>query len=111
MLPHPIPTELAELMARRLRIAGEPTRILLLDALRDGEQTVNDLAAKVGACQQSISKHLTILAEAGMLTRRKDHNHVYYRIVDHDALALCDEACRFIGRQARELAHLVGADS
>ena len=42
--PHPLPDYLAELIARRFRVIGEPMRIRLLDQLRDGEATVRELA-------------------------------------------------------------------
>ncbi len=43
-LPHPVPDDLVELIARRFRVLGEPVRIKLLDRLRDGEASVNELA-------------------------------------------------------------------
>ena len=70
-LPHPLPDELAELIARRFRVIGEPMRIRLLDRLREGEASVNELTEALGASQQNVSKHLAVLAEAGILGRRK----------------------------------------
>ena len=64
-LPNPIPDELAELIARRLRAIGEPMRIRLLDRLRDGEATVSELTQATGASQQNVSKHLAVLADWG----------------------------------------------
>lgn len=107
VLPHPISEDLATLIARRFRIVSEPTRIRLLDCLRDGEQTVNDLAAAVGTTQQNTSKQLAVLADAAIVGRRKHGNHVYYRIVDHDVLALCEHVCGSIEKQAATLSELV----
>ena len=81
-LPHPLPEDLAELIARRFRAIAEPMRVRVLDLLRDGEASVNELAAQLGASQQNVSKHLAVLADVGIVGRRKDGNHVYYRIVD-----------------------------
>ena len=78
-LPHPIPDDLAELIARRFRAIGEPMRVRLLDLLRDGEPSVNALAERLGAGQQNVSKHLGVLADTGIVARRKEGNHVYYR--------------------------------
>ena len=64
-LPHPIPDDLAELIARRFRAIGEPMRVRILDLLRDGELSVNSLAEQLGAGQQNVSKHLSVLAETG----------------------------------------------
>jgi len=68
---------------------------------------VNELAERTGASQQNVSKHLTLLADVGILGRRKDGNRVYYRIVDDGVLGLCDQVCGSIESQLRTLAALV----
>lgn len=98
-LPHPVPDDLAELIARRFRVIGDPTRIKLLDQLRDGELSVGDLVERVGAGQQNVSKHLAVLAEAGVLARRKDGNRVLYRIADEGVLELCQDVCGSLEQQ------------
>ena len=107
-LPHPLTEELAELIARRFRALAEPTRIRLLDLLRDGELSVNELAERLEASQQNVSKHLALLAEAGMIARRKDANRVYYRIADEGVFALCEQVCGSLHAQLAALAELVG---
>jgi DNA-binding transcriptional ArsR family regulator len=106
-LPHPIPHDLAELVARRFRVLAEPMRIRLLDRLRDGEATVGELVDALAASQQNVSKHLAVLTDAGMLGRRKDGNHVYYRIVDESVFALCEQVCGSAQQQLRALQELV----
>ncbi len=106
-LPHPLPDDLVELIARRFRVIGEPMRIRLLDRLRVDEATVSDLAEALGASQQNISKHLAVLADVGIVGRRKDGNHVYYRIVDASVFALCDQVCGSVQEQLRALNELV----
>ena len=106
-LPHPVPDDLVEVIARRFRVLAEPTRIKLLDRLREGEASVNELSEQLGASQQNVSKHLAMLAEAGMVARRKDRNHVYYRIADEGVFALCDQICGSVQQQLRALNALV----
>ena len=106
-LPHPLPDELVELIARRFRVIGEPMRIRLLDRLREGEASVNELSEALGASQQNISKHLAVLAEAGILGRRKAGTHVYYRIADEGVFALCEQVCGSLQQQLRALNELV----
>jgi DNA-binding transcriptional ArsR family regulator len=108
-LPQPLPDDLAELIARRFHVLGEPSRIRLLDQLREGERSVNQLAADLGAGQQNVSKHLSVLAEARIVARRKDGNHVYYRIVDDGVLGLCEQVCGSLQQQLRSLALVVGS--
>jgi DNA-binding transcriptional ArsR family regulator len=110
-LPHPLPDDLAELIARRFRAISEPMRVRLLDRLRDGEACVNDLAAQLEASQQNVSKHLSVLADVGILGRRKDGNRVYYRIVDEGVLGLCEQVCGSVQAQLAALAAMIdGAD-
>jgi DNA-binding transcriptional ArsR family regulator len=106
-LTTPVPDELVELIARRFRVLGEPLRIKLLDRLRGGDATVNELTAALGASQQNVSKHLSVLAEAGIVGRRKDGTHVYYRIVDDGVFALCEQVCGSLEEQASALQELV----
>ena len=110
-LPHPLPDDLVELIARRFRVIGEPMRIRLLDRLRGGEASVNELAAALGASQQNVSKHLGVLADVGILGRRKDGNHVYYRIIDDGVFALCEDVCGSVQQQLRTLNKLVSGSA
>ena len=107
-IPHPLPEDLAELIARRFRALGDPLRVRLLDLLRDGEQTVNALAEQLDAGQQNVSKHLAVLADAAMVARRKEGTHVYYRIADDGVFALCEQVCGSLQSQLSTLAALIG---
>src|SRR5487761_1525585 len=106
-LPHPLSDDLVELIARRFRVLGEPMRIRLLDQLRDGEATVGELSEALDASQQNVSKHLAVLADVGILGRRKEGTHVYYRIVDEGVFALCDQVCGSVQQQLLVLNELV----
>jgi DNA-binding transcriptional ArsR family regulator len=106
-LPHPLPEDLAELVARRFRVLAEPMRIRLLDRLRAGEASVGELTEALGGTQQNVSKHLAVLADAGMVARRKQGNHVYYGIADENVFALCESVCGAVQEQLRSLHELV----
>jgi DNA-binding transcriptional ArsR family regulator len=107
VLPHPLPDPLVDLIARRFRAMSEPMRIRLLDHLRAGEATVAELTESLGASQQNASKHLTVLADAGIVARRKEGTRVYYRIVDESVLAICEQVCGSLQRQLVELQHIL----
>jgi DNA-binding transcriptional ArsR family regulator len=106
-LPSPVADDLVELIARRFRVLGEPLRIKLLDRLRAGEASVNELTEALGASQQNVSKHLAVLTDAGILGRRKEGTHVYYRIADEGVFALCEQVCGSLEQQLRALSELV----
>jgi DNA-binding transcriptional ArsR family regulator len=106
-IPHPVPEPLAELIAQRFRVIGEPMRIKLLDALRGGEMSVRDLAEASEASQQNVSKHLGVLHAAGIVRRRKDGNRVLYEVADQSVFELCEHVCGGLQRQVEELAGLI----
>ena len=102
-LPHPIPGELADVVAKRFRVLAEPMRIRLLDGLRDGSATVSDLQRATSSSQQNVSKHLGVLLEAGFVSRAREGNFVRYEIADEAVFDLCEQVCGGIRRQLGEL--------
>ena len=108
-LEHRLPGDLVELIAERFRSLGEPTRIKLLDRLREGEATVQELTEGIGSTPQNISKHLGVLRQAGIVRRRKDGNHVHYSIADDGVFALCESVCGSVTRQLDDLRTAVGS--
>lgn len=91
--PKPLSAGALELIAARFRMLAEPMRLRLLNELRPGERTVTQLIAATGAGQANVSKHLGLLADAGMVARRKDGLNVFYFIADESLFALCDLVC------------------
>lgn len=100
---HPLPDDLVELIAERFRALAEPTRIKLLDRLREGEASVLELTALVGTTSQNVSKHLNLLQHAGILARRRQGNFSLYRIVDATVYALCETVCGSLEDRFEEL--------
>ena len=90
---HPLPDALVELIAQRFRVLSDPTRIKLLDRLRAGEASVNELTEAIGSTQQNVSKHLRVLRHAGIVRRRKVGNYVHYSIAGGGVFALCEIVC------------------
>lgn len=107
-LPHPLPPALAELIAERFRALGDPMRVRLLDQLRDGPATVNELTLSTGSSQQNTSKHLRVMLAAGLVRRRQDGNFARYAIADEDVLVMCEHVCGGVRRQLSDLDSLLG---
>ncbi len=100
VVTHPLSDELVELIADRFRTLAEPTRIKLLDRLRDGEASVLDLTEAIGTTPQNVSKHLGLLHQAGLVGRRKHGTYTYYSIADSDVFLLCEAVCGSLQRHA-----------
>jgi DNA-binding transcriptional ArsR family regulator len=89
----PVPAPLDPVFAA----LANPTRRAILDRLARGEATVNELAAPFDLSQPTISSHLCVLEEAGLITRGRAANTRPVRLAP-DRLA---EAYRWIGGYAR----------
>lgn len=85
--------EVIDMVAERFRVLGEPARLHVMNALRNGEQTVGELAEATGLGTANVSKHLQLLHNTGFVTRRKQGLHVYYALAGRDVFQLCDLMC------------------
>ena len=68
--------------SRRLRAAGEATRLRILALLADGELNVKDLTQILGQSQPRISRHLKLMAEAGLIKRFREGSWVFFRLAE-----------------------------
>lgn len=96
-----------ELVAHRFKLLSEPTRLRLLQLLMAGEKSVNELVAAMHTTQANVSKHLGILADGGLVARRKAGVSTIYRIADPTLGTLCDLVCRSLQVQGEETLHLL----
>lgn len=79
-----IDAENAELLARSLKAIADPARIRIVSmvaAHEDAEACVCDLTEPLGLSQATVSHHLKVLVEAGILSRDKRGTWAYYRLV------------------------------
>lgn len=63
------------------RALADPTRRQILQDLRDGERAAGDIAAQFPISGPSISRHLSVLKAAGLVTERREANHIFYSLV------------------------------
>ena len=79
-----------EKVATQFRLLGEPMRLKILQALCAKPLTVGEIVAATGATQSNISRHLALLASAGVITRQKDGQFVYYGMTNPLTMKLCE---------------------
>jgi len=76
--------ETATTLARMFKALGDPTRVKLVSmiaAAPEGEACVCDLIEPVGLSQPTVSHHMRLLVEAGLVTREQRGKWAYYRVV------------------------------
>jgi DNA-binding transcriptional ArsR family regulator len=100
-----IPETLLEEAARRFALLGDPSRLRILSTLHvAGEVAVGELAVRSGLTRTNLSQHLSRLAAAGLVGRRREGTTVYYRLVDESLGELCDLVCASLRERGRALA-------
>jgi DNA-binding transcriptional ArsR family regulator len=99
------------MIAARLRVIGDPSRIRILDQLRDGELSVTALSERLETSQQNVSKHLGILLQAGIVGRRKEGTSALYSVADDSVFELCEQICGGLQDRLAELNEMVGGRS
>jgi len=71
---------LFEKQAEIAKAIAHPLRLAIVDFLKDGEQCVCDIAEDVGAERSNVSRHLSVMVNAGVLEYRKEGLKVIYRL-------------------------------
>ncbi|MGI5817034.1 MAG: ArsR/SmtB family transcription factor [Armatimonadota bacterium] len=70
-----------ESRAEVMKALAHPSRLIIVDALADGERCVCELQELVGSTMPTVSRHLSQMKNAGIVEGRRDGNQVYYRLL------------------------------
>ncbi len=89
---HMLSPDHVQSVADTFRVLGDPTRVRILDALRDGELCVNDLATRIGLSESAVSHQLRLLRTMRLVRVRRDGRLAYYAVDDHHILELLEQA-------------------
>ena len=99
-----------DLIAARFRALSEPMRLRLLNLLMRGEHTVGQLVEASGSGQANVSKHLSVLREAGMVGTRKEGLMTVCYIADPIVNELCEMMCSRLREEMEGKAAALGFD-
>lgn len=78
-----------ESVARYFSVLGEPTRLRILHTLCQEEKCVTDILRSTGLAQANASRHLGLMYQSGLLSRRREGNQIFYKVADPGYLELC----------------------
>lgn len=81
---------------------AHPTRIEILQLLRDGERCVCEIAPALGMEQSNISRHLGVMKKEGLLSSRKEGLKMIYRVEDPQVFQLLDAAREILKKHWNE---------
>ena len=99
-----LPDEALNEVAAYFQALSEPTRLRILNLLRQSERSVGELAQLCGYSSANISRHLALLTQRGLVARETRGNSAIYSIADASVYALCDLVCGNIARQLERTA-------
>ena len=85
-------TEISQFKAEFFKALAHPLRIRILDELRKGEVSVNDLRSRLNVEQSNLSQQLAVLRTRNILAARKNGQNVYYSVRDPQLFDLLDVA-------------------
>lgn len=104
-MPRRSPVKLAlgddalELVAARFRLLGDTSRLRILRALMEREQSVQELCEACEMAQSNVSRHLSLLRREGVVDRTREGKQAFYRIVDPGLRDLCERVCGGLAQQ------------
>jgi DNA-binding transcriptional ArsR family regulator len=95
------PTALG-LMAEFFKVLSEASRLQIVCVLRSGSKNVTEIIAATALGQANVSKHLKILSQAGVVSRRQEGVCVYYQIANPFVFELCELVCEALSVQIEQ---------
>lgn len=101
-------TPIHQIKAEFFRTLGHPSRVRVLELLKDGEMTVGDLQAALGIDSSGTSQHLSVMRRQGILEARKEGTSVYYSVRDPRIFQMLESARQVIGSRLEETNALLG---
>jgi len=90
-----------DLKAKLLRGFSDPSRLAILDALREGSLTVTELVEATGLSQPNVSSHLSCLRDCGLVVREQQGRNALYSLADDRIVALLRLADELLADVAR----------
>ena len=96
-----------ELRAEILKALAQPTRLKILEFLREGEKCVCEIYPAVNGEQSNISKHLSIMQKANLLTSRKDGIRVLFSVKYREVFDIMDIVNNLLRKYFKENVQLM----
>jgi ArsR family transcriptional regulator len=100
---------LFERQAEIAKAVAHPLRIAVVDFLKDGEKCVCDIAEHVGSERSNVSRHLSVMVGAGVLSCRKDGLKVFYKLRTPCIVDFLACVTKILKQQAKENERLLAA--
>jgi DNA-binding transcriptional ArsR family regulator len=92
-------TEISELHARVCKALADPTRLLIINELRDGARPVGDIAEALEISQPNVSRHLALLRDRGIVTTQRAGSSIFYALTSDKIVRAVDLLREFMAEE------------
>ena len=99
--------ELAKKQAEYLKALAHPLRIAIVESLRSGELTVNQITQKLNIEQANASQQLAVLRHANIIAARREGNQFFYSVHDAAVFNILEGATRMLRRELQNVGYIV----
>jgi DNA-binding transcriptional ArsR family regulator len=89
------------LKAKLFRGLGDPTRLSILEVLRNSEKTTTEIVDLTGQGQSNVSNHLSCLLDCGLVKNRRQGKNIFYSISNKKVASLLEESDAILSDIAR----------
>jgi ArsR family transcriptional regulator len=96
-----------ELKAEILKVLAQPTRIKILEFLRNGEKCICEIVPAINGEQSNISRHISLMQKSHLVTTRKDGVKVMVKVRDPKIFEILDSVSLLLRRQIQETGKLI----
>ena len=96
-----------ELKAEVLKTLAQPTRLKILDCLRNGEKCICEIVPAINGEQSNISRHISLMQKSNLVTTRKDGVKVMVRVRDPKIFEILDSVSLLLKKQIQETGKLI----
>ena len=96
-----------QLKAEVLKVLAQPTRLKILEFLRDGERCICEIIPAINGEQSNISRHISLMQKSHLITTRKDGVKVMVKVRDPQIFDILDQVGMILKRQMQEQRKLI----
>ena len=89
--------------AKFFRGLGDPTRLSILEILRDGEIITSEIVKRTGQSQSNISNHLSCLLDCGLVSNRREGKNIFYKLSNEKIIKLLEESDAILSEFAHRI--------
>ncbi len=96
-----------ELKAEILKALAQPTRLKILELLRNGEKCICEIVPAINGEQSNISRHISLMQKSHLITTRKDGVKVMVKVRDPEIFNILDKVSAILKNQMNEQRRLI----